>query len=457
MTPTLTFDTSNHVSGGPLGYDPAGNVNADSSTGNSYLYDGEGRVCAVKSEPAPGTYTITGYLYDAEGTRIAKGSLTNCTSSTFMTSCSCDPTANGFQISENYVLGLAGEELSMLDGNNNWQRTNVYAGGKLVGTYDSNGLHFHLEDPLGTRRMQLSGNSICLGAPETDIQSLPFGDGLYSFTDQYACATADDATPLHFTGKERDTESGNDYFDARYYSSAMGRFLSPDWSAKEDPVPYAQLDDPQSLNLYAYVRNNPLINVDADGHDCNGWGCLQQKLTEAEKAMNEAEAAARIDKRNEQGFKTSDQAGSAALSRYNPTSIRNNEEIGGLVYKGKDGKYHYSPGVSEGSGMHVNSFKSPLPEGIGINKESIFGQYHTHGDYSFVDEGGNLVRTTAKNDRFNSDHFSQDDKVQIRGNAQFLLDYNFNYAGYLGTPSGAFLKYDPWKKKEMKLAEDSTE
>jgi RHS repeat-associated protein len=73
-----------------------------------------------------------------------------------------------------------------------------------------------------------------------------------------------------FTGKERDSESGNDYFDARYYNSAMGRFLSPDWSAKEEPVPYAQLDDPQSLNLYAYVRNNPLTRVDADGHDFLG-------------------------------------------------------------------------------------------------------------------------------------------------------------------------------------------
>jgi RHS repeat-associated protein len=69
------------------------------------------------------------------------------------------------------------------------------------------------------------------------------------------------------TGKERDTESGNDYFEARYYSSAMGRFLSPDWSAKIEPVPYSKLDDPQSLNLYAYVQNNPLIRIDVDGHD----------------------------------------------------------------------------------------------------------------------------------------------------------------------------------------------
>jgi hypothetical protein len=49
----------------------------------------------------------------------------------------------------------------------------------------------------------------------------------------------------------------------------MGRFMSPDWSAKEEPVPYATMDDPQSLNLYSYVRNNPLTRVDADGHCCD--------------------------------------------------------------------------------------------------------------------------------------------------------------------------------------------
>jgi len=71
------------------------------------------------------------------------------------------------------------------------------------------------------------------------------------------------------TGKERDSESGNDYFGARYYASTMGRWLSPDWSAKVEPVPYAKVADPQSLNLYAYVGNNPLIRVDADGHGCS--------------------------------------------------------------------------------------------------------------------------------------------------------------------------------------------
>ena len=42
--------------------------------------------------------------------------------------------------------------------------------------------------------------------------------------------------------------------------------MSPDWSAKEEPVPYAKLDNPQSLNLYSYVYNNPLSRADADGH-----------------------------------------------------------------------------------------------------------------------------------------------------------------------------------------------
>lgn len=79
--------------------------------------------------------------------------------------------------------------------------------------------------------------------------------------------------PHRISGKERDSESGNDYFGARYYASTMGRFLSPDWSAKEEPVPYAKLDNPQTLNLYNYMRNNPLAGVDLDGHCGLDIGC----------------------------------------------------------------------------------------------------------------------------------------------------------------------------------------
>ncbi len=70
------------------------------------------------------------------------------------------------------------------------------------------------------------------------------------------------------TGKERDAESGLDYFGARYYASSMGRWMSPDWADKPEAVPYSSLDNPQSLNLYGYVLNNPLSHADADGHCC---------------------------------------------------------------------------------------------------------------------------------------------------------------------------------------------
>jgi len=88
-------------------------------------------------------------------------------------------------------------------------------------------------------------------------------------TTSSVCTTTEYFSRSCSTGKERDAESGNDYFDARYYSSSMGRWMSPDWSAKVEPVPYAKLGDPQSLNLYAYMSNNPLGGVDAYGH----WGC----------------------------------------------------------------------------------------------------------------------------------------------------------------------------------------
>jgi len=46
----------------------------------------------------------------------------------------------------------------------------------------------------------------------------------------------------------------------------VGRFESPDWANKAEPVPYAKLDNPQTLNLYGYVANNPESRVDPDGH-----------------------------------------------------------------------------------------------------------------------------------------------------------------------------------------------
>jgi RHS repeat-associated protein len=73
------------------------------------------------------------------------------------------------------------------------------------------------------------------------------------------------------TGKERDTESGNDYFGARYYASTMGRFLSPD----PITVTPARVANPQQLNLYAYVANNPLRLIDPTGMIIDDAACKQ--------------------------------------------------------------------------------------------------------------------------------------------------------------------------------------
>jgi hypothetical protein len=54
--------------------------------------------------------------------------------------------------------------------------------------------------------------------------------------------------------------------------------MSPDWSALPEDVPYADMTDPQSLNLYSYVRNNPTSLQDADGHHevCTQTGWYDQ-------------------------------------------------------------------------------------------------------------------------------------------------------------------------------------
>jgi RHS repeat-associated protein len=67
--------------------------------------------------------------------------------------------------------------------------------------------------------------------------------------------------PKRFTGKERDLETGWDYFGARYYGSKIGRFTTTDpvYTWREN------LADPQRWNRYAYALNNPLRNVDPDG------------------------------------------------------------------------------------------------------------------------------------------------------------------------------------------------
>jgi RHS repeat-associated protein len=153
---------------------------------------------------------------------------------------------------------------------------------------------------------------------------------------------------------ERDTESGLDYFGARYYASSMGRWMSPDWSAKEDPVPYAKLDDPQSLNLYGYVENNPLSRADADGH------CFPFCLPAFAGAGGETGAAS-----------TAGEAGLGAFIASNPVGWGVGAGIvvvggGALIYE------HYHPGAITGL------FKNADGEATSGAKGAITGAEETN-------------------------------------------------------------------------------
>jgi RHS repeat-associated protein len=97
---------------------------------------------------------------------------------------------------------------------------------------------------------------------------------------------------MQFTGKERDAETGLDYFGARYFSGAQGRFMTPDWSEAPTPVPYADFSDPQTLNLYAYVRNNPIATSDLDGHGF--WKKLGNLISYGEWTDDEKELEKRL-------------------------------------------------------------------------------------------------------------------------------------------------------------------
>jgi RHS repeat-associated protein len=93
---------------------------------------------------------------------------------------------------------------------------------------------------------------------------LPFGEELFAGTGGRTILqgySGGDGVRQQFTAKERDVETGLDFFEARYYANVQGRFTSP------DPLFFQKemLLDPQRFNLYAYVRNNPLKLVDPNG------------------------------------------------------------------------------------------------------------------------------------------------------------------------------------------------
>ncbi len=216
--------TTNRITDTGWAYDSNGNIIA-SPSGQPINYDAENR--QVNYTPTGSTQTT--YVYDGEGRRVQK--IESSATST-------------------YVYDVSGE----------------LAAEYTTGALTVSGTQYLTTDHLGSTRMVTGG----LGSPSGqtvfhDYQ--PFGyEILAGISGRSASYGETDNPRQKFTGKERDAETGLDYFGARYFSSAQGRFTSPDWSAAPEPVAYANLGDPQTLNLYAYVRNNPLSRPDLDGH-----------------------------------------------------------------------------------------------------------------------------------------------------------------------------------------------
>lgn len=220
-----TADAKNRFVG--MTYDSAGNLIND-GTGNTYTYDAENRI----STTAGVTYT-----YDGDGERVKKSSGT-------------------------LYWGLASNEpLAESDFAANFTKEFIFFGGKRIARLDlsSGAVHYYFSDHLGSSNVVTNSTGSTI---EEESDFYPFG-GERTITNLLPDQN------YKFTGKERDPESNLDYFGARYYSSNLARFITPDWAAAPTAVPYADFGDPQSLNLYGYVRNNPLSHADPDGHD--GW------------------------------------------------------------------------------------------------------------------------------------------------------------------------------------------
>ena len=226
MSVAMSTTNFNRVSG--WSHDATGNVTSD--TVNTYAWNAESEMTSADG---------VNYTYDGDGNRLEKSS------------------------GKMYWYGAGTEILDESDTSGNVSAEYVFFGGKRIamdtiagtGGGSISSTYYYLEDSLGSSRVmvQAGATSACF-----DADFYPFGG------ERDVVSTCN---PVYkFEGKERDTESGNDDFGARYYTWRFGRWLSADWSAIPAPVPYANLTNPQTLNLYAMVSDNPETFADLDGH-----------------------------------------------------------------------------------------------------------------------------------------------------------------------------------------------
>lgn len=204
-----------------------------------------------------------------------------------------------------------------------------------------------------------------------------------------------DANHYKFTGKELDDETGLYNYGARYYSPSLGRFITPDWSARPTPIPYADLSNPQILNLYTYGHNNPTSLADLDGHD------------PGDKFKSKKAAA----------------ADAVGYIRKQPNGYK--FEYGTRIFK--DGKtYSYNDPVTQQNPKGVD-----LPE---LQKNDV-GDVHTH-NYGVGDDAH--ANSIEQPDRIGT--VQDKDKVQkMQDDPKASVDYQ----SYVGAPNGDLLQFTP--------------
>jgi RHS repeat-associated protein len=250
---SLTADTHNriHATGGSdYLYDAAGNMTFNATPPmQTYTYDQENRLIGAAGYA---------YIYDGDGNRVRKSNSSTGTLYWYMTP------------------GIVGES----DLSGNLTDEYVFFGGQRVARKSTNGVFYYFSDHLTTASVITDSGGIIKA--ESDFY--PWG-GELQFVNN-------DSNHYKFTGKERDSESGNDYFGLRYYSNGLSRFLTKDSIAND-----WELQNPQTWNRYAYARNNSVRYVDPDGAAIELLGDQAQRQKELERvqgSVGNKEAASRL-------------------------------------------------------------------------------------------------------------------------------------------------------------------
>jgi RHS repeat-associated protein len=265
LTAKTTGASTNYSLSSSSTYDTSHFSSASFSSGNSGSALTGGRDVGARIYDSGNVWvTINGTQYSVGyGQGSSSSSIASALASTISAGSLANATASGSSISITSKSNGAATNYSFSSGSSTSQGsfssasfTASTSGSALTGGRD--GISYYVEDLLGTSRVMTTNTGVVC----YDADFYPYG-GERSYTN--TCPQN-----YKFEGKERDSETGNDDFGARYYSNRFGRWLSADWSAVPVAVPYANLSNPQTLNLYAMVADDPESFADLDGH-CVPW------------------------------------------------------------------------------------------------------------------------------------------------------------------------------------------